>query len=140
MALGTIMGGGGLFDGIAHVINAIRGKSPEDAAKLSELTMKYQTDILAADVQMSQMQADVNKAEAASGDKFTSRWRPTIGYILGAALAINFVVGPIATWIARMYGKTAEFPQLDMVTMMPVLLGMLGLGGYRAWEKVNKSA
>jgi hypothetical protein len=57
---------GGLFQGINGLIDRIKGKSPEDAAKLAELTEKYQELILSADIQSRQAQADVNKVEAAS--------------------------------------------------------------------------
>jgi len=29
-------------------------------------------------------------------------------------------------------------PMIDLATMLPVLMGMLGLGGLRSFEKVNK--
>ena len=132
--------GGGLLTGISGLINTIRGKSPEDAAKLAELTAKYQSELLDADKQMQLAQVQVNATEAASSDKYTSRWRPTIGYVCAAAFAGNYVVAPFATWIAHMTGRSIDFPVWDMSTMMPVLLGLLGLGGMRSWEKVNKSA
>ncbi len=131
---------GGLFQGINGLIDRIKGKSPEDAAKLAELASKYQSDLLAYDFQSQQAQVDVNKAEAASSDKYTSRWRPTIGYVCALAFTCNFVVGPLATWIGRMAAHPIDFPTLDMANMMPVLLGLLGLGGMRSWEKVQGAA
>jgi hypothetical protein len=132
--------GGGLLGGISNLINTIRGKSPEDAAKLADLAAKYRSELAEADKEMQLAQIQVNSVEAASSDRYTSRWRPTIGYVCGAAFTINFVVGPLATWVGHLLGKPVDFPALDMASMMPVLLGLLGLGGMRSWEKVQGKA
>lgn len=91
-------------------------------------------------LQMAQMQADVNKVEAASADKFTSRWRPFIGWICGSGLAVQFLVGPLFTWVAALAGHPVAFPQLDMGTLLTLLAGMLGLGGMRTVEKLQGKA
>lgn len=139
-SLVTNLLGGGLLNGVSNLISVIKGKNPGDAEKLAELAGKYQSDILAADQAAMQAQTDVNKAEAASSDKFTSRWRPCIGYVCAAAFAINYVVGPLASWVGHISGVAIDFPPMNMGELMPVLLGMLGLGGMRTFEKVNKVA
>jgi hypothetical protein len=136
-SLVTSLLSGGLLSGISGLINTIRGKSPEDAMKLAELTAKYQGDILQADIAAQQSQMDINKVEAASSSTFVASWRPLIGYVCGAAFAINFVIGPLGTWGSALAGHPVVFPNLDMRDMMPVLLGMLGLGTMRSYEKVN---
>lgn len=128
---------GGLLQGISQLINTIRGKSPEDAAKLAELAQKYQDDVLAADQARAQMQADVNKTEAASTSIFVAGWRPFIGWVCGIGLLTQFLINPIATWIAALCGKTLQFPTLDLGTLVTLLFGMLGLGAMRTFEKVN---
>lgn len=136
-ALVTSLLSGGLLTGISTLINTIKGRSPEDAAKLAELAAKYQSDILSADVAAQQAQTDVDKVEAANGSVFVAGWRPFIGWVCGASFAVNFAVGPIGTWIAALANHPVAFPVLNMSDMLPVLLGMLGLGGMRSWEKVN---
>jgi hypothetical protein len=136
-ALVTSLLSGGLLQGISGLINTIKGRSPEDAMKLAEITAKYQGEILQADIDAVRGQLAVNQAEAASSSPFVASWRPLIGYVCGAAFAINFVVGPIGTWAAALAGYPVEFPKLDMTDMMPVLLGMLGLGTMRTYEKVS---
>jgi hypothetical protein len=128
---------GGLLNGISGLINAIRGKSPEDAEKLAELAAKYQSDILAADTQLAQMQADVNKVEASNASLFVAGWRPFVGWICGLGLGTQFIVRPLFTWIAALCGKPIEFPSLDLGTLLTLLLGMLGLGAMRSFDKVN---
>lgn len=128
---------GGLFQGINGLIDRIKGKSPEDAAKLQELAAKYQEELLAADVAARQGQTDVNKAEAANSSIFVAGWRPYIGWVCGSGLAFQFIIAPLATWGSALWGRTIQFPSLDMGTLLTLLLGMLGLGGMRTFEKVN---
>jgi hypothetical protein len=91
--------------------------------------------------ELSQMtgQMEVNKEEAKSTSKFIAGWRPFIGWVCGSAFAINFVVGPLIAFVGVSVGNPVEVPKLDLTEMMPVLLGMLGLGAYRSFEKVKGS-
>jgi hypothetical protein len=58
--------------------------------------------------------------------------------VCGTALASNFVAAPLLVFIAAASGaEMPPTPTLDATTLMPVLLGMLGLGGMRSWEKLN---
>jgi hypothetical protein len=82
-------------------------------------------------------QMDINKVEAASSSIFVSGWRPAIGWICGAGFAVQFVIGPLAEWGSALAGHPVKFPQMDTGTMMPLLLGMLGLGGMRTAEKIQ---
>ena len=85
-------------------------------------------------------QMEINKVEAASSSIFVSGWRPAIGWICGAGFAVQFVIGPLAEWGSALYGHPVKFPQMDTGTMMPLLLGMLGLGGLRTAEKLADKA
>ena len=85
-------------------------------------------------------QMEINKVEAASSSIFVSGWRPAIGWICGAGFAVQFVIGPLAEWGSALAGHPVKFPQMDTGTMMPLLLGMLGLGGLRTAEKLADKA
>lgn len=76
-------------------------------------------------------QIGVNKIEAANKSVFTSGWRPFIGWVCGAALAFNYIASPILGAIGL------DLHPLDISMMMPVLLGLLGLGGLRTTEKIK---
>lgn len=81
-------------------------------------------------------QIEVNKAEAASGSTFKGGWRPFIGWVCGFAFAYHFIVQPILIFCSAAAGiSLPPLPEFDMSQMMPVLLGMLGLGGLRTFEK-----
>jgi hypothetical protein len=82
-------------------------------------------------------QMEVNKAEAANPNVFVSGWRPFIGWVCGLGFGVQFVFGPLAEWGSSLYGHPVKFPPMDTGTMMPLLLGMLGLGGLRTAEKIQ---
>jgi hypothetical protein len=92
---------------------------------------------LAAAVTLVQGQLDINRAEATNPKVFVSGWRPWIGWVCGMAFAWNWIGLPIAKVILDLYGHSIMVSPADLSEMMPVLLGMLGLGGLRTYEKVN---
>ena len=85
-------------------------------------------------------QLEINKAEASHKSIFVSGWRPFVGWSCGLALFYTYLLQPIAVFIMGQTGTLVHLPELDLATMMPVLLGMLGLGGLRSWEKWKKVA
>lgn len=95
---------------------------------------------LAAAVSLVQGQLAVNQAEAQSASVFISGWRPFVGWVCGSGFAVQFIIGPLAEWGSTVAGHPIKFPPLDLETMMPLLLGMLGLGGLRTAEKVRRVA
>ena len=64
--------------------------------------------------------------------------RPFVGWSCGLALAYTYLIEPVATFIMAQTGNLVDLPNVDLSTMMPVLLGMLGLGGLRTFEKFKK--
>ena len=84
-----------------------------------------------------QMQMDVNKEEAKSTSVFVSGWRPFIGWVCGMACAWNWLGLPMAVALSTYMGHPIPFSPADITEMMPVLMGMLGLGGLRTYEKLN---
>ena len=73
-------------------------------------------------------QIEVNKEEA-KGAWFQRNWRPACAWVCVAGFAVNFLVSPLLAPFGIIV------PQADTATMMPVLMGMLGLGGLRSFEK-----
>ena len=68
---------------------------------------------------------------------FVSGWRPFIGWVCGMACAWNWIGLKVALFIAAYFGKNLNITPADITEMMPVLLGMLGLGGMRTVEKIQ---
>jgi hypothetical protein len=101
---------------------------------------EQQKQELAAAVMVIQGQLDINKEEAKSPSVFVSGWRPFIGWVCGAACAWNWIGLKIALFVAAYLGHDLKLQPADISEMMPVLLGMLGLGGLRTVEKLNDKA
>jgi hypothetical protein len=137
-------GVGNALDGVSKVINSIRGKSPEDAAKLEELKNKYAIDLINAQLEdrkltleQYQQQTEVNKVEAASQSLFVAGWRPYIGWVCGSALCFQFILRPLIAWGTQLAHGTAVPPSLDMSDLFTLLFGMLGMGAMRTVDKMN---
>lgn len=92
---------------------------------------------LAAAVMVVQGQLDINKVEAANPSAFVSGWRPFIGWVCGAGCAWNWVGLPVGKFALALLGISVNMSPADLSEMMPLLIGMLGLGGYRTVEKIK---
>jgi hypothetical protein len=114
-------------------------KNASDTAKLKLLELQQSGELaeILAEKEVVLAQLEVNKTEAANADPFTSRWRPFIGWVCGTGLAYQFLVAPLLTFLAAIYGSNVVAPELAMGDLITILLGMLGLGGLRTTEKIK---
>lgn len=108
-------------------------------AKLELLKMQQAGELaqLTADVDLNKSQAATNTAEAANPNWFVSGWRPAVGWVCAAGLWSQFIVRPMATFAANLLHRAADYPSLDMGTLLTLLAGMLGFGGMRMYEKIS---
>jgi hypothetical protein len=84
-----------------------------------------------------QAQLEINKTEAAHKNLFVAGWRPACGWVCVLGMAGNFLVIPFANMTLNLLDTGVEVPMIDLATMLPVLMGMLGLGGLRTFEKTK---
>lgn len=111
------------------VIDRLWPDPAQAAAAKAQLLQMYQNGDLA--------QLEVNKVEAASSSVFVAGWRPAIGWVCGTACAWNWIGLPVAKLALAVAGYKLALAPADLSEMMPVLMGMLGLGGLRTIEKIN---
>ena len=107
----------------------------KDSSDIGGLGMEIRELIKGKEIdpqQLIELQAEINKMEAQHRTIFVAGWRPFIGWVCGVALAYNFVLRDMLVWY--MGAETAP-PALQMEHLMTVLIGMLGLGGMRTFEK-----
>ena len=90
--------------------------------------------------ELAMAQIEVNKAEASNHSMFVSGWRPAVGWVCTIGLATNYLFVPVCNFILTINKHPITVPPLDLSEMMPVLLGMLGLGGLRTYEKTKNVA
>lgn len=92
---------------------------------------------LAAAVTLVQGQLAVNQAEATNPSTFVSGWRPFIGWVCGSACAWNWIGISILKTILDLAHQQVTLAPASLTEMMPVLMGMLGLGTLRTVEKIQ---
>lgn len=93
---------------------------------------------LAAALTVISGQLDINKVEAAHQSTFVAGWRPFVGWVCGIALAYAALVEPLMRFVAQVVFKYAgQFPDINADITLQVLLGLLGLGAYRTYERVK---
>lgn len=129
----TILGIGEVADLASNIVNKIwpdKSQQEKDA-----LAFQMQKEVLASDLVKGQLA--INQAEAASKSIFVAGWRPWIGWICGSAFAWSYVLAPFLNYFAALFGHPVTLPALNLDGMMPVLLGMLGLGTMRTTEKLK---
>ena len=85
-------------------------------------------------------QIKTNQIEAAHQSMFVAGWRPAVGWVCALAMLLNFILIPFINLGMEFAGQEIRLDLIQMDTMMPVLLGMLGLGGMRSYEKARKVA
>jgi len=124
---------------IASLIGPVSGildKVIPDADMKAKLAHQLATmaDTHAQQALLSQL--EINKAEAASGSLFKGGWRPFVGWVCGIALLYHFILSPLIIFGVTLTGvDIPPIPEFDMGSLMTVLMGMLGLGGLRTYEK-----
>lgn len=122
-----------LLPAITNIIGRFLPEDKEERAK-AEREIESQLATHLAKVDLAQMA--INREEARSRNIFVAGWRPFIGWTCGISLAWTYVGVPILQFaLAQTDQLHVILPSLDMSEMMPVLLGMLGLGGLRTFEK-----
>lgn len=108
----------------------------KESGELAKLTAE--TDLLKA-------QAAINVEEAKSPNWFIAGWRPFVGWTCGVAYAYGYILLPFLQFFVFLWGspeqvkQMAQLPKLDLGAMVPLLFGMLGIGGMRTWEKVKNA-
>lgn len=134
----------GLDDIIAEGLKILNKYIPDPQAQAQasiDMMKIKQADAfkeIEAALQADQMQADINKVEAASDHVFVSGWRPFIGWVCGAGLALQVIIFPcISTVVSLILGHPPIMPEMPIEVLMVNLTGMLGLGAYRSYEKVK---
>ena len=113
-----------------------------DAAKLELLKLQQSGELaqLTADTNLMIEQIKVNQSEAQNTSVFVSGWRPAIGWVCGLACGWNWIGLPVAKLALEIYGHPINLAPADLTEMLPVLMGMLGLGGLRTIEKLQGRA
>ena len=116
-----------LIDPISNILD----KFVADKDLKQKLEHELKTELHRANM----AQIEVNKVEAQHRTVFVAGWRPFTGWVCATALAYHFILEPVIVFILALYNIQLTLPQFDMGSLLTVLMGMLGLGGLRTYEK-----
>ncbi len=120
-------------------VSKLVGKFIEDKDVKNKLAHDLATMAEKHAQELAKGQIEINKTEAQHASVFVAGWRPFIGWTCGIALCWHFVLAPVTMFVcAYLEIIIPELPTFDMDSLMTVLLGMLGLGGLRSFEKYKK--
>ena len=121
---------GGLIDNL-HTSDEERGKIAVAQKELEVTILETEAEL---EARLAEAQARINEKEAVHRSIFVAGWRPFIGWVCGTAMALHYVLHPFIELV------WPGFPDPDISTMMPVIFGLLGLGGLRTYEKTKGKA
>ena len=125
---GTLQGIGSLAKDLRQVFTG--EISPEKKADI-------QTKLLELEFIAQEAQTKINIEEAKNPNLFIAGWRPAVGWICAFALGWAFILLPTFVWISQMAGSGVKPPTLQTAELITLLLGMLGIGGLRTFEKYS---
>ena len=112
------------------LVDTFIGKFVKDKDLAAKLKAEARSQEFAGELSLLTGQLEVNKVEAAHKSLFVAGARPFIMWVCGIALAYNTIMHPILDiWF--------DMPVVDVSILMPVLMGLLGLGGMRSFEKAK---
>jgi hypothetical protein len=126
------MDGKKMIQALIGPVTGLLDKFIEDKDQKNKIAFELSTMAERHGQELALAQIEVLK-EDAKGNWFQSSWRPLIGWISGLSLGINYMVAPICAGFGIM------IPQADMSVMMPLMFGMLGIGGMRSYDKMKKT-
>ncbi|BAQ88004.1 Protein of unknown function (DUF3154) [uncultured Mediterranean phage uvMED] len=119
-------------------VTGLLDKFIEDKDQKNKLAHEIATMADKHSHEIAKSQIEVNKEEAKSRHWWIAGWRPACGWICTLAMGYHFIIQPFLIFFLALFGLKMEIPTFDMETLMTVLLGMLGLGGLRSFEKHKK--
>lgn len=128
---------------IGNVLDKIL-PDPQAAAdakiKVMQMAQTGELAALDAETKLALGQIEVNKAEAGT-DLFRGGWRPAVGWCCALGLGYTFLLRPLLPWAVQVLGfNVPPLPAIDIESLMVLLFGMLGLGGFRTFERVKGKA
>ena len=127
-----------MFQALIGPVSGLLDKFIEDKDQKNKLAHEIATMADKHSHEIATAQIEVNKEEAKSRSWWIAGWRPACGWICTLAMGYHFIIQPLLIFFLAIFGLKMDIPSFDMDTLMTVLLGMLGLGGLRSFEKHKK--
>ena len=126
-----------MIEALIGPVTGLLDKFIEDKDQKAKLAHELSTMAERHAQELAKAQLEINKVEAAHKSLFVSGWRPAVGWCCVLGMTGNFMVIPFTNFVLALLAIDVVIPLIDLETMMPVLMGMLGLGAMRSYEKAS---
>ena len=137
--LSMISEGKGLIETVGDIADDLITTDEErDAASLE--MFKAETERIQIRQQGQQGQVEINKVEAKHPSVFVSGWRPAAGWVCVAGLSYSVIYYLILWAYFLAFPAYEPPPNIDTGVLVTLLSGLLGIGGFRTYEKYKKVA
>lgn len=142
---GLLKGLGSAAKGIREAISGKEIITGQERLAILEKVSLLENNLISAESSMAIAQIELNKIDAASSDSFRGNWRPAIGWVCVLGLFYQLIFQPLFPWSldtvllltnSKMVSLPA-MPKLDDTTLFSLISGLLGIGGFRTFEKVR---
>ncbi len=127
-----------ILNALIGPVTGLLDKFIEDKDQKAALAHEVATMAENHALEISKGQMAINQVEAANSNLMVSGWRPFIGWTCGLGMFGNFITIPFSNFVLALLELDIVIPLVPLDTMMPVLMGMLGLGAMRTFEKTRK--
>jgi len=125
--------GGGAIKAVANVIDDLHTSDEE------KLQLKNRFEEIQAKLKAKQMDINLADAQSTAGGlsgMIQRIWRPLIGFGCALAIMFEYVVKPfLLFFLATFQIEILPLPEMDMGTLMPLVMALLGMGALRTYEK-----
>jgi len=116
-----------LIDPISNILD----KFVADKDLKQKLEHELKTELHRANM----AQIEVNKEQAKHSSLFVSGARPAIMWVCCLGLFWSFFLAPFLNWLIVVTGSNVTLPAIQTEGLLTLTLSLLGLGGYRSFEK-----
>jgi hypothetical protein len=121
------------IESVAAVANNVLDKFVADKDLKQKLEHELQMELQKANI----AQIQVNQEQAKHSSLFVSGARPAIMWVCCLGLLWSFFIAPIMNWFLFIYDSSIPLPEINTEGLLTLTLSLLGLGGYRSWEKMK---
>mgnify|MGYP003634161205 FL=1 len=132
MVLGKLFGGK-TIQAVGNIIDELHTSEEE------RQTLKLKFAEIEAKLKEKQLSINLADAQSTAGGisgAIQRIWRPLIGFSCALAIFWEYVLKQFLLFlIATFNWDTKPLPELDMGTLMPLVMALLGMGALRTYEK-----
>ena len=114
----------GIADSVIGVAGKVLDKFVEDKDLKTRLNAELKQQMMSLDL-----------AQAKHPSIFVSGARPAIMWVCCFALAWQFILAPISSWIIITWYPMVTLPSLETGELVSLIMALLGLGAARSFEK-----